>query len=55
MICEEIASANNRAAKEVLSRLSTDELRSVKSHTELAETANGVRMLAKIYPEQPFN
>ena len=47
MICEEIASANNRAAKEVLSRLSTDELRSVKSHTELAETANGVRMLAK--------
>ena len=52
LICEEIASANNRAAKEVLSRLSTDELRSVKSHTELAETANGVRMLAKIYPEQ---
>lgn len=47
LICEEIASANNRAAKEVLSRLSTDELRSVKSHTELAETANGVRMLAK--------
>ncbi|KAK6465760.1 ATP-NAD kinase-like domain-containing protein [Scheffersomyces coipomensis] len=32
----------------VLSKLNNhDDLRSVKSHTELAETANGVRMLAK--------
>ncbi|CAI5758270.1 unnamed protein product [Candida verbasci] len=38
---------NQRAAKDVLSRLSSDDLRSVRSHLELAETANGVRMLAK--------
>lgn len=35
------------AAKDALCKLSSDDLRSVKSHTELAETANGVRMLAK--------
>ncbi|KAI5952632.1 UTR1 [Candida jiufengensis] len=46
LYCEEVG-MNNKTAKDVLSRLSSDELRSVKTHTELAETANGVRMLAK--------
>ncbi|KAI3406206.2 UTR1 [Candida oxycetoniae] len=46
LYCEDLG-LNNKSAKDVLSRLSTDELRSVKTHTELAETANGVRMLAK--------
>lgn len=46
LYCEDVAKSN-KTAKDVLSRLSSDELRSVKSHTELAETANGVRMLAK--------
>ncbi|KAI5961658.1 UTR1 [Candida pseudojiufengensis] len=46
LYCDEVG-INNKTAKEVLSRLSSDELRSVKTHTELAETANGVRMLAK--------
>lgn len=46
LYCEEVA-GGAKTAKEVLSRLSTDELRSVRTHTELAETANGVRMLAK--------
>lgn len=36
-----------RVSLKVLLKLGTDDLRSVKSHTELAETANGVRMLAK--------
>ncbi|CAK9439215.1 uncharacterized protein LODBEIA_P34390 [Lodderomyces beijingensis] len=46
LYCEDVV-ASARTAKDVLSRLSTDELRSVRTHTELAETANGVRMLAK--------
>ncbi|KAG5419323.1 UTR1 [Candida metapsilosis] len=46
LYCEDVVK-NNKTAKDVLSRLSSDELRSVKTHTELAETANGVRMLAK--------
>lgn len=36
-----------QVSSSVLLKLGTDDLRSVKSHTELAETANGVRMLAK--------
>ncbi|KAK6204708.1 ATP-NAD kinase-like domain-containing protein [Scheffersomyces amazonensis] len=41
-------SNSTNASSVVLSKLNNhDDLRSVKSHTELAETANGVRMLAK--------
>lgn len=36
-----------QVSSSVLLKLGTDDLRSVKSHKELAETANGVRMLAK--------
>lgn len=36
-----------KVSSSVLLKLGTDDLRSVKSHAELAETANGVRMLAK--------
>ncbi|CUM65010.1 uncharacterized protein PRCAT00002629001 [Priceomyces carsonii] len=36
-----------KVSSSVLKKLGKDELKSVKSHTELAETANGVRMLAK--------
>lgn len=36
-----------RVSTKMLSKLGNEDLRSVKSHTELAETANGVRMLAK--------
>lgn len=36
-----------RKSTKVLQKLHNDDLRSVRSHTELAETANGVRMLAK--------
>lgn len=36
-----------KVSTKVLSKLGNDDLRSVKSHTELAETVNGVRMLAK--------
>lgn len=36
-----------KASSSVLQKLGSEDLRSVKSHTELAETANGVRMLAK--------
>ncbi|RLV94875.1 hypothetical protein JA1_001457 [Spathaspora sp. JA1] len=48
LYCEDMQLSNSKpSTREVLSKLSTDDLRSVKSHTELAETANGVRMLAK--------
>lgn len=43
--CDQIK--QRRASNKVLSKLGNDDLRSVKLHTELAETANGVRMLAK--------
>lgn len=36
-----------KKSTKVLPKINTDELRSVKSLTQLAETANGVRMLAK--------
>ncbi|KAK6459620.1 NAD kinase associated with ferric reductase [Scheffersomyces xylosifermentans] len=45
LYCEQVKA--KKVTSSVLSKLSNDDLRSVKSHTELAETANGVRMLAK--------
>lgn len=36
-----------RTPSTVLSKINNDEFKSVKTHTELAETANGVRMLAR--------
>lgn len=50
LYCDQVANAikpQRRVSQKVLSKLGNDDLRSVKSHTELAETANGVRMLAK--------
>lgn len=45
--CEEIKRSVRRLSSEVLHRVGDEEIRNVKSHTELAETANGVRMLAR--------
>lgn len=55
LYCEQIrvktsgikANPNSSSATKVLLKLGSDDLKSVKSHTELAQTANGVRMLAR--------
>ncbi|ODV79277.1 ATP-NAD kinase, partial [Suhomyces tanzawaensis NRRL Y-17324] len=44
LYCDQV---QRKVSSTVLLKLSNDDLRSVKSHAELAETANGVRMLAK--------
>lgn len=44
--CEQVKKIK-RTPSTVLNKLNNDELKSVKSHAELAETANGVRMLAR--------
>ncbi|CAH6721280.1 NAD(+) kinase [[Candida] jaroonii] len=46
LYCEQVKKIK-RTPSTVLSKINNDELKSVKSHTELAETANGVRMLAR--------
>ncbi|EGV62742.1 ATP-NAD kinase [Yamadazyma tenuis ATCC 10573] len=46
LYCEQVNKIK-RAPSTVLNKLNHDELKSVRSHTELAETANGVRMLAR--------
>lgn len=46
LYCEQV-NKKITSSTNMLQKLSVDEIRSVKSHTELAETANGVRMLAK--------
>lgn len=46
LYCEQVKKIK-RTPLTVLNKLNHDELKSVKSHTELAETANGVRMLAR--------
>lgn len=44
---QQAESTVKRTPSTVLNKLNHDELKSVKSHAELAETANGVRMLAR--------
>lgn len=46
LYCEQVKKIK-RTPSTVLNKLNNDELKSVKSHAELAETANGVRMLAR--------
>lgn len=46
LYCEQVKKIK-RTPSTVLNKLNHDELKSVTSHTELAETANGVRMLAR--------